>query len=86
MRARAWSWLNRYVAYFVDIVREDLQQRELVHAQVAEWAAQNNIEIQAKYRMAGLAGDNTGMRTLIEFAPNILPCVDQSGSVIRVMP
>jgi hypothetical protein len=60
----------------VDVSQEDLQQRELVRAQVANWAAQNDREIHAKYRMAGLAVDNTGMRTLIEFAPDI-PSVDE---------
>lgn len=58
-------------AYPVDVSPEDLQQRELVHAQMTKWATQNGVEVQAKYRMAGLAVDDTGTRSLIEFAPDI---------------
>lgn len=56
-------------AFPVDVCQEDLRQMDLVNAQVENWAAENGVELKPTYRLAGLAVDATGGRSLIEFAP-----------------
>jgi hypothetical protein len=56
-------------AFPVDVCEEDLRQTDLVNTQVTNWAAENGVELKSTYRLAGLAVDATGCRSLIEFAP-----------------